>query len=186
MALRAIMIDLDGTLARTAQANVSAYSQALGEYGLAMTPAELEPLIGGSHWKQFLPAVIERAGLQLDPAPIAARKAAIYAAQLHRIEINAGLVHLLASCRGHLKTALVTSASRTSVCALLAAHHLAGLFELVVTGDDVARHKPDPEAYVTAARHLGVRPEETLIYEDSEIGLASARAFGGHVIQVVF
>ena len=185
--LRAIMVDLDGTLARTADANLLAYTQALAEAGIPIAAEALAHRIAGRHWREFLPAVIAESPIQpavpLEPSLIAARKSEIYAANLHLIELNLGLVHLLATCRPHLKTALVTSAARRSVDALLHAHALASLFDIIVTGDDVAHHKPDPEAYQLAAAHLGVLPEETLIYEDSEVGIASAKAFGGHVVQ---
>lgn len=188
--LRALMVDLDGTLARTADANLHAYTQALAEAGIPIEPAVLAERIAGRHWREFLPTVLAESPIQpavpLDPALIAARKSEIYAANLHLIELNLGLVHLLATCRPHLKTALVTSAARRSVEALLQAHSLESLFDTIVTGDDVTHHKPHPEAYQLAATRLGVLPAETLIYEDSEVGLASAKAFGAHVIQVLF
>ncbi len=184
--IRALMVDLDGTLARTAEANQAAYAEALGEFGVTISPEDLESRVQGRHWKQFLPAILAETGSTTDPATIAARKATLYAANIGNIELNTGLVHLLLASRAHLKTALVTSAARTSVHALLDAHALTSLFDLIITGDDVQRHKPDPEAYCTAARRLDVRAEETLIYEDSDIGVASARAFGGHVIRVLF
>lgn len=192
--LRAIMVDLDGTLARTADANLLAYTQALNEAGVPIAPEALADRIAGRHWREFLPAILLEYGagspiqpaVALDPALIAARKSEIYAANLHLIELNLGLVQLLATCRPHLRTALVTSAARRSVDSLLHAHALAPLFDTIVTGDDVAHHKPDPEAYQLAAARLGVHPHETLIYEDSEVGIASAKAFGAHIIQVLF
>lgn len=42
----------------------------------------------------------------------------------------------------------------------------------------------DPEAYRLAASRLGVVPEECLVIEDSDIGVASARAFGAAVLRV--
>ncbi len=180
------MVDLDGTLARTAVANLQAYSQALAQFGVVVAAETLEQRIGGRHWKQFLPAILDEAGCDIDPALIAKRKAEIYKENLPSIAINTALLRAILSSRPQLKTALVTSASRTSVDALLAVHSLAGLFDLVVTGDDVTRHKPDPEAYRLAARTLGVAAEETLIYEDSDIGVASAEAFGAHVLRIVF
>ena len=184
--LRAIMVDLDGTLARTTEPNVVAYQQALSEFGVFITAQELEARVQGRHWREFLPTILHEATNESSPQAIAARKAELYAANLHTVEINTGLRHLLQACRTQFKTALVTSAARTSVHALLSAHDLATLFDVVITGDDVQHHKPDPEAYIIAARHLEVEPQETLIYEDSDIGVASAKAFGGHVIRILF
>ncbi len=53
-----------------------------------------------------------------------------------------------------------------------------GTFEVVITGDDVARLKPDPEAYLVALSRLGVTSDQALAVEDSPPGLAAARAAG--------
>ena len=49
---------------------------------------------------------------------------------------------------------------------------------MIVTADDVVHSKPAPDLYLRAMEILGVRPEECIVYEDSEIGMASARAAG--------
>ena len=59
-----------------------------------------------------------------------------------------------------------------------------GLFDVVVSGDDVTRPKPDPEPYVTAARLLGVDVTDCVAVEDSHSGIASAVASGAHVVAV--
>jgi beta-phosphoglucomutase len=184
--LRALMIDLDGTLARTAEANLVAYSEALREVGVNISREEFNEKVQGRHWKQFLPGILSEAGVDIDPATISSRKGELYKARIGSIELNTGLVRLLVSTRSHLKSALVTSAARVSVEALLQAHGLDRLFDVIVTGDDVRKHKPDPEAYQLAAKLLNVLPDETLIYEDSDIGVESATAFGGHVLRIVF
>jgi HAD superfamily hydrolase (TIGR01509 family) len=57
-----------------------------------------------------------------------------------------------------------------------------GTFSAVVTGDTVARGKPHPEPYLTAARELGVPAEECLAIEDSDTGATSAAAAGCTVL----
>ena len=59
-----------------------------------------------------------------------------------------------------------------------------GSFAVVVTGDMVARGKPDPEPYLTAAARLGVDPARCVAIEDSTTGLASAEAAGTRAIGV--
>ena len=58
--------------------------------------------------------------------------------------------------------------------------------DVVVTGDDVARHKPDPEAYRLAAERLSLLAEACLVFEDSEVGAASAISAGMDVVRVRF
>ena len=57
-------------------------------------------------------------------------------------------------------------------------------FDLIQCGNDVRHGKPDPEIYVRVMEALHVRPEETLIFEDTEIGIQAAQASGAQCIQV--
>jgi HAD superfamily hydrolase (TIGR01509 family) len=182
------MVDLDGTLARTAEANLLAYTAALSEVGVTISPERFAASVQGRNWREFLPSMLSDAGVQADPAAVARRKTELYRTMLPAIAINLPLVALIETCRDRLqmRTALVTSASRASVTELLKVHDLTRLFDTVVTGDDVKHHKPDPEAYALAATQLGVSPEESLVYEDAEVGVASATQFGAHVIRIIF
>ena len=49
---------------------------------------------------------------------------------------------------------------------------------VLVTADDVAHGKPDPDVFLQAARRLGVEPSDCLVVEDAPAGLAAARAAG--------
>lgn len=182
--IRALLVDLDGTLADTATANFEAYSAALGEVGAAVTRERFDSAVQGQNWRQFLPTLLAEAGVTADPAGVAQRKADLYATKLDQVVLNAALVRLLTSSRPACRTALVTTASSANVRAIMAHYELGHLFDAVVTGDDVSRHKPDPEAYQLAAHRLGVEPEDCLVFEDSEIGIASARAFGAAVLRI--
>ncbi len=59
-----------------------------------------------------------------------------------------------------------------------------GVFAAVVTGDQVAEGKPDPEAYILAAQRLGVDPTTCVAIEDSPVGIRSAHASGAATIAV--
>jgi HAD superfamily hydrolase (TIGR01509 family) len=59
-----------------------------------------------------------------------------------------------------------------------------GLFDVVVSGDEVTRSKPDPEPYLLAARRLGVDIGACIAVEDSRAGIASAVASGARTVAV--
>jgi len=59
-----------------------------------------------------------------------------------------------------------------------------GLFDVVVSGDEVDRPKPDPEPYLLAARRLGVDVAACIAVEDSRAGIASAVASGARTVAV--
>jgi len=180
----AVLVDLDGTLVDTSEVNYQAYAAALAEVGVPIEREVFDNVAQGRNWKQFLPAILANAGLAKEPADIAKRKSQIYAGMICNARPNQPLVELLGMLKPLCRTALVTTASAINAAAVLSAHDLHRLFDVVVTGDDVRHHKPDPEAYALAARQLGVAPEACLVIEDTDIGVASARAFGSPVLKV--
>jgi len=178
----ALMFDLDGTLVDTRAVNYAAYAMALAEVGVAIDADAFEALAGGRNWRWFLPRIL---GAEAHRAPaVAARKGELYPALVGEARPNPRMVALAQAAHGHVPTCVVTTASAANARAVLVRHGLAGLFDLVVSGDDVARHKPDPEAYALAAARLGVEPARCLAFEDSDPGAASATAAGMAVIRV--
>lgn len=57
-------------------------------------------------------------------------------------------------------------------------------FDVIITGDEVSRSKPDPEGYLTAARVIGMLPERCVVFEDSLQGVKAGRAAGSYVVGV--
>jgi len=183
MPIRAFLVDLDGTLVETQTANARAYVDALAEAGITCDAAHFDRVARGRNWRQFLADLMPDA-TAAEHAKVAARKATFYVNRVADTTANHALVALIRSARHQYKTALVTNASAASVRAIIAHHGLADLFDAVVTGDDVQRHKPDPQAYHVAASELQVAPGECLVFEDSDIGMTAANAFGAAVLKI--
>ena len=180
--LKAVLVDMDGTLVESAAANAAAYAAALAEWGITVDPTALAPRIDGRSWRDFLPGLIgERA--DVSPAEVAARKRVLYPGFSHLLRLNQALVDLLRLLQGRVPIALVTTASAQAVEGIVGLYGLADLFDFVICGDHVTRAKPHPEAYALAAQRLGVPPEHCLVIEDSEVGIAAARAFGGGLLR---
>eukprot|EP00199_Chlamydomonas_sp_CCMP681_P006944 CAMPEP_0119103076 /NCGR_PEP_ID=MMETSP1180-20130426/1620_1 /TAXON_ID=3052 ORGANISM="Chlamydomonas cf sp, Strain CCMP681" /NCGR_SAMPLE_ID=MMETSP1180 /ASSEMBLY_ACC=CAM_ASM_000741 /LENGTH=264 /DNA_ID=CAMNT_0007087505 /DNA_START=156 /DNA_END=950 /DNA_ORIENTATION=+ len=80
-----------------------------------------------------------------------------------------------------LKVAVCSAATKDSVVftldALLGPDRVKAL-DCFLGGNDVARLKPDPLIYVTAAEKMGVSPDSCVVIEDSMVGLAAARGAG--------
>lgn len=187
MTSAAYLVDLDGTLADTAEANYRAYALALAEAGLEITRAAFDQRAFGRNWRQFLPELLKEAGVDADPAHIATRKAALYVKTAQQVRFNDALLQLLRRRAPSVRAAIVTTASRANVRSVMAARpDVEAIFDAVVTGDDVTRHKPDPEGYSLAARILEVSPRDCVVFEDSDIGMAAGSAFGADVLRVVF
>lgn len=85
--------------------------------------------------------------------------------------------------RGY-RMAVCSNSVRTSVVTMMAKARLDRYLDLMVSNEDVARGKPDPEMYLTAMQRLGVTPPECLIVEDNDNGIRAARASGAHLLVV--
>ncbi len=84
-----------------------------------------------------------------------------------------------------IPVAVASSSPRAHVELLLERAAITELVGAVVGADDVDRHKPDPEPYRLAARHLGVDPRACSAVEDTAVGVASARAAGMFTVAVL-
>ena len=84
-----------------------------------------------------------------------------------------------------LRLAIATTTNRPNVDALISTTLGCApdaLFDAIAAGDEVAAKKPAPDVFTLALRRLGLPPRACIAFEDSEAGLASARAAGLRVV----
>jgi len=89
-----------------------------------------------------------------------------------------GAVELVERLRGRARLGLASNSSRRLVDTALRTAGLLGAFDAVVTSDDVDHAKPAPDLYLLACERLGVMPGEALALEDTQSGIAAAKAAG--------
>jgi alpha-glucosidase len=172
--LAAVLLDMDGTLVASDASVERAWIAWADRRGL--DPAAALAIAHGS------PAHVTARRLlpHLDDAAIALAAQEQLAYQyddLSDVGPTPGVELLLELLdRLELPWAVVTSADRRLATARLAAAGIAP--PLLVTIEDVAAGKPDPEGYLVAAERLGVEPARCLVVEDTETGLAAGRAAG--------
>jgi beta-phosphoglucomutase len=78
--------------------------------------------------------------------------------------------------------ALVSAALTAEIEPVLRASGLRDAFSAVISQDDVTRGKPDPQPYLLAAERLGVPPRGLVAFEDTDVGVASAKGAGAYVV----
>lgn len=97
-----------------------------------------------------------------------------------------GLGSFLHSARAQgLPLALATSAGLENIDFVLRRLDLQGVFQAVVSAEDVTCGKPDPEGFLLAARRLGVEPERCMVFEDSTKGIEAAHRAGMPVLAIL-
>lgn len=173
----AVIFDMDGVLVDGEPLHFRAVNRLLAEEGRSLSLDEYKPFMGTkAGWRQM----VETLGLSLSPDEYRDRYNAII---LEEYRTNAvllpGALELVQQLREvDMPVALASSSAREWVQACLERVGLADAFDVVVTGSDVHRGKPDPEIFLLAAERLGVSPSGCLVLEDAPAGIEAARRAG--------
>jgi beta-phosphoglucomutase-like phosphatase (HAD superfamily) len=185
--MRGFIFDLDGTLADTMPSHFVAWSRVAARHGLTFPEPRFYSL-GGVPTDKIAAMLITEAGLTLDPRAIALEKEQTYYDGLGPGGIR-GIEPVLALARTHRERnegplAIASGSVRRLVTRTLDALGIAGWFAAIVAAEDTARHKPEPDVFLEAARRIGVDPAACLVYEDTDIGLEAARRAGMEPVDV--
>ena len=175
---RALLFDLDGTLAETDSLHLPTWVDVLRPHGIEVDEAFYRENISGRSngeiVRELLPNLSKEEGRDIADA-----KEASFRERAGELEPLPGLLDFLQEARNRgLKTALVTNAPEENVEAILLALELGDFFDEIVLSDEVGPVKPDPAPYRAALDRLGVSPEAALAFEDSTSGISSSVGAG--------
>ncbi len=180
--IRAIITDFDGTLVDTFEANLRAYQRAYQSVGLDITAEKYKECFG-FRFERLMTAT----GVFDDHTANIIREAKkeCYPQFFSYLKPNKALLGLIEGFKDlGGKTAVASTARRENLMNVVNYLGIADHFDLIYAGADVKEGKPSPEIYLKAMDALGVTPEETLIFEDSPVGLQAAEASGAAFMKV--
>ena len=186
MTLAAVLWDMDGLLIDSEPLWTVAETELAVRLGGVWTD-EIKAAVVGTRLDVAVPAILRWYGVDPTPARVADTSAWLLGRMVElfaqALPVLPGARELLAGLQAAgVPQALVSSSYRVLVDGALATG--LGPFAVTVAGDEVARGKPDPEPYRTAAAHLGVDPSHCVVLEDSPSGVASGQAAGCAVVAV--
>jgi len=177
----AILFDMDGVVLNSPPAHLLTWQRTLAPLGIELSANDHYPLEGlptEVTAKRLTERFLGQACTDREARKLANTKRALFR-ELFNPSFVPGIVPLLHDLQGRgYRLGLVTGSARSVVDESLAPTGAADFFEVIVTGDQVASGKPDPEPYRTAAARLGIPPAQCLAVENAPLGIRSAKAAG--------
>lgn len=181
--LKLILLDFDGTLADTRQANARAYIEALGEVGITLSEEEYLERYFGVRCMEFMRSV----GIAGDEeiARLRRRKIELYPRHFGSVVLNTPLWEWCRMMRRMgSKVWIVSTGHIDNIRNVMQYLKLEEGIDGIISGDDVQHPKPSPECFLRAMEMEGATPAETIIFEDSQVGLEAARRSGAQYVAV--
>ncbi|MFI7606888.1 HAD family hydrolase [Micromonospora sp. NPDC049366] len=180
---QAYLFDCDGTIADSMPLHYVAWERALAEWGCTL-PEDLFYAWGGRPVADIIVDLNEQQGLAMPVEVVARRREGIYQRLLPQLTAVPDVLRHIHDAHGRLPIAVVSGSTRESVTASLRTLDLLDKFDVLVCAGDYARAKPDPEAFLLAAKLLDVPPQSCLVFEDTDFGIQAATAAGMAAVRV--
>jgi len=175
---KAFLYDCDGTLADNMQAHTDTYIRVAADKGIHIDGAMIDELAG---WPipEVVKEINKRYGSSFDPNEFAALKYQLfYGEYIEHIKPIAHVTDHLKAHAGKIKIGVVSGGSRPAIEKTLQVLGLTHLVDVLVCAGDTPNGKPYPDPFLLAADKLGVQPQDCLVFEDGNPGVAAARAAG--------
>ncbi len=167
--VKAVLFDLDGVLVDTLHYHYLGWQKMFSDLGAKISEHTVL-LHEGRNSREILPILLDEANVVV---PALEHDKFIEGKRSHYRKI-VDVSRLKAS---GLKVAIVTACSQKTMESSLSKEHRK-LFDLIQTGDDVPRAKPNPDPYDLARKKLGFKKNECIIVENAPLGIESAKAAG--------
>jgi beta-phosphoglucomutase len=182
--IRAVIFDFNGTLSQDEPVLCRIYRELFAEYGEPISDREYYERLSGLA-EHTIAEICLGPGDPRIPAFIRERISRYRSQVADGSTVTEPMRHAVRFAAEHARLGIVSGAAREEIVPVVAAAGLGELFAAVVADDDVALGKPDPESYLLALEALGAAGSETLVFEDTEAGVASAKLAGVRVVALL-
>ncbi|OBU18393.1 carotenoid dehydrogenase [Photobacterium aquimaris] len=173
-----IIFDMDGTLVDSMPAHIKAWQQTCTDFEL---PFERDWFysMGGSPTINTATELLKKYHIDAEPQLLVASKLRYFDDIKHKGDIIPATFTVLQQQKAlNKRIAIGTGCYRHHALEILTTLGILPLVDIVVTANDVERHKPFPDTFLQAAQLLDLPPSACVVFEDTELGYQAAHAAG--------
>ncbi|HBB38322.1 MAG TPA: HAD family phosphatase [Candidatus Magasanikbacteria bacterium] len=183
---QAIIFDIDGTMIDNMPIHKHAWREFCARKNIVLTDDDFRNKVSGLRNDQICKNLFGDDISDEDIEAYAAEKEAVYR-EIYKPYIKEvpGLTNVLERLKEkNLKLAIATTAPKENRKFVLEALNMQDSFDIILGEEDVQKGKPNPEIYLKTAGLLKVDPTTCLVFEDSPVGVASAKNAGMTVVGI--
>ncbi len=180
----AALFDWDGVIVDSSKPHEEAW-EILAKREGRVCPPGFFPKSFGMKNEKVIPELLKWTEDPEEIHRISIEKEAIYRELIKRdgIKILPGVEEWLQQLRDHsIACAIASSTIRDNIDCALEILGIGEYFQAIVSGEDVKHGKPDPEVFLLAAKRLGRKPKECVVFEDAHVGIEAALNAGMQVV----
>ena len=171
--MHALLLDFNGTLSEDEPILCRIFQELFTDAGKPLSEKEYYTELAGFSDREIVQMWLGRE----DPA-LLERKSARYRELADGSTVSPEAREAVRYAAERAVVGVVSGSARAEITPVLEASGLADSIAVLVAADDIRRSKPDPEGYLIALHLLGVQPKDSVAVEDSEAGVAAAKAAG--------
>jgi len=182
---KALFFDLDGTLIESVSGFHDALKETLQPYGFTLTAQDHQFLVGRG-WDEMYSYLSQKARL---PVSLTALAQEVDEVRHHQIKTRGskeltGASSFVKKLSQKFPCALVTGSGRRQAELILQQLGIDSHFQFLICAGETDRCKPAPDPYLLAAQKMALDPKHCLAFEDSLVGIESARSAGMYCVAV--
>jgi beta-phosphoglucomutase family hydrolase len=178
-----LIFDLDGTLADSIPVHMECWNEICKTFNYQFQ-IEVLTRMTGMPTRRFAEYIKQDSGCELSVDEIMKLKQGHFHRLVHTIKPFDKMAAFVKENHGKIPMSVGTGGSRRSSRLILETIGMLSYFDIVVTADDVTKHKPEPDTFLKCAELMGIKPGLCQVFEDGEMGMMAARTAGMMVTDV--